>query len=92
MTGRKSRRANLDIFWAKNDAGHPRLGLIVSKSRQTGVARNRLRRRLKEIFRRECQDRLPAVDLVIRTHQAAYTASFAQLRTDVVAWCEVAGE
>ena len=36
-------------------AGHPRMGLIVPKFQSTAVARNRLRRRLREIWRRELQ-------------------------------------
>ena len=39
-----------------NTAGHPRMGLIVPKFQSTAVARNRLRRRLQEIWRREIQD------------------------------------
>lgn len=86
MTGRHSRRPNLDIFWTPNDAGHPRLGLVVSKTRQTAVARNRLRRRLKELWRRELQGTLPAWDVVVRTRREAYGASFATLREDFIGW------
>ncbi len=86
------RRAHLDIYWTANEAGYPRLGLVVSKSRETGVARNRLRRRLKEVWRREVQPDLPALDVVVRTRREAYAASFAILRADLLAWREtVAG-
>lgn len=74
------------MIWADNSAGHPRLGLIVPKHRQTGVARNRLRRRLREIWRREVQSRQPAWDLLIRARREAYEASFATLRGEVLAW------
>jgi ribonuclease P protein component len=86
-TGRHSRRAHLDIFWTTNDAGYSRLGLVVSKPRQTAVARNRLRRRLKELWRREGQHQLPAIDVVIRTRREAYAASFELLRVDFLGWC-----
>jgi ribonuclease P protein component len=56
------------------------------------VARNRLRRRLKELWRRECQDQLPAIDVVVRTRREAYQASFAGLRADMLAWRVMAGE
>lgn len=91
-TGSRSRRTYLEICWTGNTAGHPRLGLVVAKSRQTGVARNRLRRRLKELWRRECQDQLPAIDVVVRTRREAYQASFAGLRADMLAWRVMAGE
>ena len=53
------------------------------RHQQTAVARNRLRRRLREIMRRELQAKLPAVDLVVRAKRAAYTARFADLRVDL---------
>jgi ribonuclease P protein component len=92
-TGRRLRRPHLDIFWAINETGeHPRLGLVVAKARESGVARNRLRRRLKELWRRELQQRLPPWDVVIRTRREAYLAPFAALRDDLVSWREaVAG-
>jgi ribonuclease P protein component len=51
------------------------------------VARNRLRRRLREILRRDVLPQLPPIDLVIRAKREAYAAPFAALRaelTDVV--------
>jgi ribonuclease P protein component len=56
------------------------------------VARNRLRRRLKELWRRECQDQLPAIDVVVRTRAEAYRAPFAGLRADMLAWRAMAEE
>jgi ribonuclease P protein component len=84
------RRANFDIFWTTNEAGYPRFGLIVSKARETGVARNRLRRRLKELWRRDLQQQLPAWDVVVRTRGEAYSAPFNVLRADLLAWREAA--
>jgi ribonuclease P protein component len=86
------RRAHLDIFWSANEVGHPRLGLVVSKARETGVARNRLRRRLKEVWRRELQPGLPAWDVVVRTRREAYQASFQLLRADLLAWRQASAE
>lgn len=47
------------------------------------MARNRLRRRVREIVRRELLRILPAVDLVVRTKPAAYEARFAELRAEL---------
>jgi ribonuclease P protein component len=47
------------------------------------VARNRLRRRVREILRRELFSALPAVDVVVRAKPAAYTAGFAVLRAEL---------
>jgi ribonuclease P protein component len=69
-----------------NTTGHPRMGLIVPKFQASGVARNRLRRRLREIWRRELQPHQPAWDLVIRARREAYAAPFDGLRADLLAW------
>jgi ribonuclease P protein component len=74
------------MIWMDNTTGHPRMGLIVPKFRSSGVARNRLRRRLREIWRRELQPQQPAWDLVIRARREAYAASFAGLRDDLLTW------
>ncbi len=74
------------MIWTDNTAGHPRMGLIVPKFQASGVARNRLRRRLKEIWRRELQIHQPAWDLVIRARREAYGASFDQLRDQLLGW------
>ena len=74
------------MIWADNTTGHPRMGLIVPRFQSTAVARNRLRRRLKEIWRRDIRAAQPAWDLVIRARREAYTASFDALRAQLVAW------
>jgi ribonuclease P protein component len=80
------RTGHLEFLWSDNVAGLPRMGLIVPKFQSTGVARNRLRRRLKELWRREVQGRTPPVDLLVRARREAYTATFAALRSEVHAW------
>ena len=69
-----------------NTAGQPRMGLIVPKFQSTAVARNRLRRRLREIWRRDLQADQPAWDVVIRARRDAYSASFADLRAELALW------
>ncbi len=78
----------LEFVWLDNLTGHPRMGLIVPKFQSTAVARNRLRRRLSEIWRREVQDRQGGRDLVVRARLSAYRASFTDLRGEMVAWVE----
>ncbi|NOT08531.1 MAG: ribonuclease P protein component [Gemmatimonadales bacterium] len=64
------------------------MGLIVPKFQSTAVARNRLRRRLRELWRREllAGGTVREWDVVIRARREAYTASFAALRNDLLAW------
>jgi len=63
------------------------MGIIVPLFQSSAVARNRLRRRLREILRRDILPQLPPIDVVIRAKRATYAAPFAVLRaelTDVV--------
>jgi len=77
------RTSHLDLAWRPNPMGHPRLGIVVPRFQFTAVARNRLRRRVKEILRRDALPTLPAVDVVVRAKRVAYAASFATLRAEL---------
>ena len=74
------------MIWMDNQSGQPRMGLIVPKFQWSAVARNRLRRRLREIWRRDIQGQQPACDLVIRARREAYGVSFETLRSQLLAW------
>lgn len=69
-----------------NPTGHARLGLIVPRFRRSAVARNRVRRRLKDIWRREVRPVQPAWDLVVRARPSAYDATFESLRAQLLEW------
>ena len=62
------------------------MGLIVPKFQSTAVARNRLRRRLKELWRRELMGTVPDWDVVLRARREAYQAEFAALRAQLLEW------
>ena len=75
------------MIWMDNTTGHPRMGLIVPKFQSSAVARNRLRRRLREIWRRELQPHQPAWDLVIRARREAYARRVRpRSRDQLLAW------
>ena len=83
------RTSHLDLAICPNPKGRARVGIVVPRYQFTAVARNRLRRRVKEILRRHVLllPTLSAVDLVVRAKRTAYAVSFATLRaelTDVV--------
>jgi ribonuclease P protein component len=80
----------LDVWWADNQAGHPRMGLIVPKFQSSAVARNRLRRRLKELWRRELASAMPAWDVVIRAQSGAYRVGQRELREELRSWLAAA--
>jgi ribonuclease P protein component len=84
--GRRHRTPRLDISWRGNEIGHPRLGVVVPRYGRTAVARNRLRRRVREIARREVLAGVGAVDLVIKARSAAYASSFGDLAAELTSW------
>lgn len=86
QTGRRRRLEHVDVLWTDNQAGHSRMGLIVPKFQSTAVARNLLRRRLREIWRRELMGIVPAWDVVVRARREAYGAGFGALRDQLLAW------
>lgn len=49
----------LTLYMAQNNCGHPRVGICVGKSLGKAVLRNRLKRLLREAFRRS-QEQIPA--------------------------------
>ena len=79
------RTPHLDLAWRPSPLNHPRVAIVVPRFQFTAVARNRLRRRLKEILRRYPIASLPVVDLVVRAKRAAYAAPFARLRSELTA-------
>lgn len=87
-TGTRRRLRFLDVVWVTKDAGQPRLGLVVPRLRSTAVARNRLRRRLREIWRRLVAPGLGPVDVIIRARPEAYQASFQELARDLGGWVD----
>ncbi len=85
--GKRKRTTNLDVFFTPSPASCSRLGLIVPKHGRKIVERNKLKRRLREIGRREILPQMDASrkrgDLLIRARRAAYDAEFGQLRLDI---------
>lgn len=84
--GRRSRTPNLDISWLSNGLSHPRCGLVVPLHGATAVARNKLRRQLREIVRRRLLPELEPIDLVLKPRPHAYKAEFADLAVELEQW------
>jgi ribonuclease P protein component len=60
-----------------------RVGFVVPRYKHTAVARNQLKRRLRELARLEWLPLLPPMDVVIRVIPPAYERDFATLRAEM---------
>jgi len=89
--GKRIRTEHLEVRAAASLFRHPRVGLIVPKYGENSVHRNRLKRRLREIARRELLPILPLVDVVIRARREAYGSSYATLARELTGASERLG-
>jgi len=81
--GRSSRDKYFRVFAVPNDLDHPRLGLIVSRRVDTrAVARNRIKRQVRESFRRHCAT-LRGLDLVVMAQAPAAAVDNPGLRVSL---------
>jgi ribonuclease P protein component len=80
------RTASLDVRATASLHASPRVGFVVPKYKQTGVARNRVKRRLREIVRLHMLPLLaasPPLDLVVRTLPVAYSRDYPALLAEL---------
>ena len=90
--GRRSRTPSLDLHVLDRTGERPRVGWIVPKLGQGIVARNRLKRRLREIARRRVLGELwragRGCDILVRARRKAYGASYAVLEAEMTSGLE----
>lgn len=84
-TGRRRHGSLAIVHFVPNQLGHPRIGITASRKVGMAVVRQRLKRRIREIYRR-WQDRaqLPAVDLVIHLKPEAGKSEFPALKEELL--------
>jgi ribonuclease P protein component len=84
--GKRRRTDHLDLFTRPSPVGRSRLAVVVPRHGRTAVARNRLRRQVREIGRRCVLPVLEGpLDVGIRARPGAYEATFDHLRLEIVA-------
>jgi len=84
-TGKRRHGEVAILYFAPNDLGHPRLGITASSKVGNAVLRHRLKRRIKETYRR-WQERasLPSMDLVLHLKPEAREAAWPAFRAQVL--------
>ena len=81
--GKRKKTPHLDVFFLSSEGSSPRFGLVVPKHRHQVVDRNKVKRRLREIVRKEVLPRLRDEgvngDLLIRARREAYATNYQRL-------------
>ena len=73
------------LLVAKAETPYSRIGFIITRKVEPGaVKRNRLRRRLREIFRLNCTKLTKKIDLVIIARQGATLREFSDVHDEIL--------
>ena len=72
------------LYILENGRPHHRLGITASRKIGRAVVRNRIKRRLREIFRTNKQAIFPHCDLVVNAKRAAARAHNQQIQEDIL--------
>lgn len=83
--------AYLVLYARKNHTGANRVGVTVGKKLGHAVVRNRVRRRLREVYRLNEDLFLPGYDIVVVARSRTVTATFDQLKRSYLSLAKKAG-
>ncbi len=90
--GRRRRTRSLDLYFRPAAHPAPRIGWVVPKLGFRIVDRNLLKRRIREIGRRQVLPRLAergcGMDVLVRARTTAYRATYEQLERELSAAVE----
>jgi ribonuclease P protein component len=88
-SGRRRQGALMLLYLIPNPLGHPRIGVTTSRKVGKSVVRHRLKRWIKEIYRRwSGRTELAPLDLVAHLKTEARSASFGDVRRDLLVLLE----
>ena len=81
----------LVLYARRNRTGGNRIGITVGKKLGHAVVRNRVRRRIREVYRLNEEKFLPGWDIVVVARTRAITADFSALTAAFLSLAEKAG-
>ena len=82
--GKKVRTKYFFLFRLRNGLDRNRLGLTVSRKIGKTILRNKLKRQLREIYRRHCKGVVPTYDLIVNVTRAAISAPYWDLEKEFI--------
>jgi ribonuclease P protein component len=81
------RYATLHVL--RNDCGHYRVGITVTRKVGKAVTRQLMKRRTREIFRRwPLREKLPGVDIIVHLRPDAASSNFSEYKSKLVSQLE----
>jgi ribonuclease P protein component len=72
------------LFGLRNSIAHSRIGITVTRKCGNAVVRNRVKRLLREVFRRHQESLVPPMDLVVNARAGLEKARLADLEREFV--------
>jgi len=78
--GKREEARYFSFFWRKNSLDYDRFAVVVNKKFGKSVERNRVKRRMREIFRLERKGK--GIDIVVYLKKSGKHANFQDLRNE----------
>jgi ribonuclease P protein component len=80
--GARAFASTLVLYGRLNQLGYHRLGITVSRKVGGAVVRNRIRRRIREVFRTKLLHNSAGIDIVVNAKRSIATASYLRIQQD----------
>ena len=80
--GRRVGSRSFTLFGLPNETGRYRLGITVTRKVGCAVRRNRIKRILREIFRKNLRDHRTGLDIVVNAHRGLDTTDSKKLESE----------
>lgn len=89
--GRRVRSAHFQLFHLPSATGFSRIGLSSSRKVGKAAVRNLVKRRMREILRRQRSEFRFSADLVLVAHPSAALLSYREMETEILKMLKNAG-
>ena len=90
--GRKIHTKHFTAFVLENADGQPRLGITATKKMGNSVERNRARRLVREVFRKNKRLVPSGIDIIINVKRSLPGAAYQDLESDFISFLERASK